>query len=78
MVTGVYAQTGDVFLKCVELDASLAHPVQGLEVLAVSLVYESSAADFKCCDCCGESCDIFYKVCILILFVKVSFLYVGF
>ena len=63
MVTGVYAQTGDVFLPvCVELDASLAHPVQGLKVLVVSLVNESSAAYFKRCDCCGESCDIFYKV----------------
>ena len=41
VVTGVYAQTGDVFLKCVELDASLAHLVQSL---VVSLVYE-----FFCC-----------------------------
>ena len=78
MVTGVYAQTGDVFLKCVELDASLAHPVQGLEVLVVSLVYESSAANLKSCDCCGESCVFFDEVGVFVLFVNMSFLYVCF
>ena len=51
VVTGVYAQTGDVFLKCVQLDASLAQLLQCLQVLVVFLVYEFSAADLKSCDC---------------------------
>ena len=44
----------------------------------VSLAYETPAADFKCCNCSFEICDVCGKVGILVLLEYMSLLNISF